>query len=134
MTTDAATPARTRRPVLVTIVLVLVYLSGLSNAALGLLVLLSRYQVPDDEVLVVSLLGAGIILFGLLTLAVASAVGRGRRLARLAVSVYLAVQFVLHVVTVATTSWDPVTLVQILVDVFIVAALWAPPGSRWFRR
>ncbi len=134
MTTDAATPARMRRPVLVTIVLVLVYLSGLSNTALGLLVLLSRYQVPEAEVLIVSLLGAGIILLGLLTLAVASAVGRGRRLARLAVTVYLVVQFVLHVITVATTSWDPVTLIQIVVDVFIVAALWAPPGSRWFRR
>jgi len=134
MTTDAASRAQMRRPLLVTIVLVMVYLSGLSNAALGLLVLLSRYQVPADEVLIVSLVGAAIILLGLLTLAVASAVGRGRRLARLAVTVYLTVQFVLHVLTVVTTEWDPVTLVQILIDVFIVGALWTPPGSRWFRR
>ena len=131
MTTDAA--PRTR-PVLVTVVLVLVYLSGLANAGLGLLVLLSRYQVADDDVLAVSLLGAGIILFGLLTLAVASAVGRGSRLARVAVTIYIGTQFALQLATIATTDWDAATIVPLAVGAFIVIALWAPPGSRWFRR
>ena len=131
MTTVAAAGPR---PALVSIALVLVYLSGLANAALGLLVLLSRYQVPDDEVLAVSLLGAAIILFGLLTLAVASAVGRGGRLARLTVTLYLVAQSVLQVVTVVTTPWDAATIIPLVVAAFIVIALWAPPGSRWFRR
>lgn len=131
MTTDAAPQTR---PVLVTIVLVLVYLSGLANTGLGLLVLLSRYQVPTADVLGVSLLGAGIILFGLLTLAVASAVGRGSRLARVAVTVYIVAQFALQLATIATTDWDAATIVPLAVSVFIVIVLWAPPGRGWFRR
>ncbi len=46
--------------------------------AIGILVLLSRYRVDAAEVLPVSLLGAGVILFGLLTIAVASGVARGQ--------------------------------------------------------
>ncbi|MFG6475206.1 hypothetical protein ACFXP7_02350 [Microbacterium sp. P06] len=130
MTTDAA--LRTR-PVLVTVVIVLVYLSGLLNAAVGLLILLSRYQVPESDVLGVSLLGAAIILLGLLTLAVASAVGRGSRLARLAVTVYIAAQFALQILAIATTTWDAATIVPLVAQAFIVVAMWAPPGSRWFR-
>ena len=57
--------------------MVLVYLSGLASVAIGILILLSRYQVERAEVLPVSLLGAGVILFGLLTIAVASGVARG---------------------------------------------------------
>jgi holin-like protein len=131
MTTDAA--PRTR-PVLVTVVLVFVYLSGLANTGLGLLVLLSRYQVDADAVLGVSLLGSGIILFGLLTLAVASAVGRGSRLARVAVTVYIVAQFALQFATIATTDWDAATIVPLAVGAFIVIAMWVPPGRRWFRR
>ena len=121
-----------RRPAVITIVMILVVLSGLSNALLGVVVLLSRYQVPDADVLSVSLIGAAVILFGLLTLAVAAAIGRGSRLARLLVTIYLAVQLVLHGVTAATTDWDWAVLVQAVVEVLLLAALWAPPGSRHF--
>jgi holin-like protein len=113
---------------------VFVYLSGLSNVAIGLLVLLSRYRVEPDAVLTVSLLGAGTILFGLLSLALASGLSRGSRLARLLVTAYLTVQAALQVVTILTTDpWDLVALVLLAVEVFIVVALWTPPGSRWFR-
>ena len=117
---------------IVTIAVVLVYLSGLSNAGIGLLVLLSRYEVPADVVLPISLLGAGIILFGLLSLAVASAIARGSRLARGLITLYLAGQLALHVTTIATTDWDATAFLQIAVELFIVVALWAPPGSRHF--
>ncbi|MHC9045030.1 hypothetical protein ACYX8G_10635 [Microbacterium saperdae] len=121
-----------RRPLVVSIVVVLVVLSGLSNALLGIVVLLSRYRVADAEVLPVSLIGAAVILFGLLTLAVAAAVGRGSRLARLLVTIYLGVQLVLHAVTAATTDWDGAVLAQAVVEVLLLVALWAPPGSRHF--
>lgn len=116
----------------VTVAMILVVLSGLSNALLGIVVLLSRYQVPDADVLPVSLIGAAVILFGLLTLAVAAAIGRGSRLARLLVTIYLAIQLVLHAVTAVTTDWDWALLVQAVVEVLLLAALWAPPGSRHF--
>lgn len=127
--TDTPVP---RRPVVVSIVVVLIVLSGLTNAFLGLTVLLSRYQVPDADVLVVSLIGIGVILFGLLTLAVAAAIGRGSRLARLLLTIYLGIQLVLHAVTALTTDWDWAVLVQSVVELLVLVAVWAPPGSRRF--
>ena len=128
-TQRSATPTR---PVIVSIVVVLVVVSGLSNALLGLAVLLSRYQVPDADVLAVSLVGAAVILFGLLTIAVASAIGRGSRLARLLLTIYVGIQLVLHVITALTTTWDWAVLVQSVLELLVLAAVWAPPASRRF--
>ena len=74
-------PTQVRRPVAVTVAIVLVYIGGLLNTALGVLVLLSRYEVSADLVLPVSLIGAATILLGLLTVAGGSALSRGSRLA-----------------------------------------------------
>lgn len=112
----------------------LVYLSGLTSVAIGILILLSRYQVDTAEVLPVSLLGAGVILFGLLTIAVGSGIARGRPGARLLLSLYLAVQFVLHIVTIVSTdSWDWAAIVELVLYAFIAVAVWTPPGSRYFQ-
>ncbi len=117
-----------------TIAVVLIYVSGLSSATVGTLLLLSRYQVAPDSVLPTSLLGAAVILFGLLTLAVGSGVSRGRRLARVLVSIYLAIQLVLHIVTVITTDeWDWTAIAIIVAELFTAIALWAPPGAGYFR-
>jgi len=117
----------------VRVAVVLIYLSGFASVAIGILVLLSRYSVEAAEVLPTSLLGAGIILFGLLTIAVASGVARGRRLARLILTIYLAVQFVLHIVTIVTAdTWDWTSAVEMVIYVFIAVAVWTPPGSRYF--
>jgi hypothetical protein len=120
--------------VLVTVVVVLVTLSGLGNTALGVLMLLSRYDVPADEVLTVSLVGVGVILFGLLTLAVASGLARGSRLSRVLLTLYLAAEFVLHAVVVfASDTWDTTSTVQLAVQAAVLALVWAPPSSRrWF--
>jgi holin-like protein len=121
------------QPPLVRIAVVLIYLSGFVSIAIGILVLLSRYRVESSQVLPVSLLGAGVILFGLLTIAVASGIARGRRGARLLLTIYLAAQLVLHVVTIVTAdTWDWASIVQILLYVFVGIAVWTPPGSRYF--
>lgn len=126
-----ATPSR--RPVLVTIVVVLVTLSGLVNTALGVLMLLSRYDVASAEVLAVSLLGVGVILFGLLTLAVASGLARGSRLSRLLLTLYLAAELLLHAVVIAATdAWDATSAAQIAVQLALLIVVWVPPASRWF--
>ena len=131
---SAPTTPVVRQPILVRIAVVLIYLSGLTSVANGILILLSRYQVERAEVLPVSLLGAAVILFGLLTIAVASGVARGRRFARLLVSIYLVVQFVLHIVTIVSAdTWDWTSLAEMAAYVFIAVALWTPPGSRYFR-
>jgi hypothetical protein len=132
---SAPPPPPAHQPILVRIAVVLVYLSGFASVAIGILVLLSRYRVAVAEVLPVSLLGAGIILFGLLTIAVASGVARGRRLARLILTIYLAVQFVLHIVTIVSAdTWDWTSMAEMAAYVFIAVAVWTPPGSRYFRR
>ena len=119
---------------LVTIAVVLLYLSGLLNILVGVIVLLSRYQVDEAGVLGVSLLGAAIILFGLLTVAIASAIARGSRLARLSATIFLAALLVLHVVTIAATEvWDWTEVVQIIAALVVLVALWTPPGARHFR-
>ncbi|GAA1853410.1 hypothetical protein ACFQZV_05190 [Microbacterium koreense] len=128
--TDAPTP---RRPIIVTVAIVLIYLTALSSVATGIIVLLSRYQVPDDDVLSVSLVGAATILLGLLTIALASGLSRGSRFARLLVTIYLVIDVVLHVLAIATSeAWDWSPLVQAILNSAIVVVLWAPPGSRWF--
>ncbi|MEV5069195.1 hypothetical protein MRBLMI12_000758 [Microbacterium sp. LMI12-1-1.1] len=124
-----------RRPVVVTVAVVVVYLSAFANVLLGILVLLSRYQVARAEVLAVSLLGAAIILFGLLLVAVASGLARGSRLSRVLATIYLAVLITLNAVTIAATDgWDWSTAIQLAVQVLVVVVLWAPPGSRHFAR
>jgi holin-like protein len=108
--------------------------SGFASVAIGILVLLSRYRVESSQVLPVSLLGAGVILFGLLTIAVASGVARGRRLARLLLTLYLAVQFALHIITIVTAdTWDWTSLAEMAAYAFIAVAVWTPPGSHYFR-
>lgn len=116
-----------------TIAVVLVYVTALAGVALGILVLLSRYRVPRESILLVSLLGAAVILLGLLTIAVASGLARGSRFARLLITAYLVVSIVLHVVTIASTDvWDWSPTVQIVLEVLVIAALWLPPGTRFF--
>ncbi|MBD3940200.1 hypothetical protein IF188_00615 [Microbacterium sp. NEAU-LLC] len=130
-----AAETRRRRPVIVTIAVVLVYISAFANVALGVLVLLSRYEVAEADVLRVSLLGAAIILFGLLLIGMASGLARGSRLSRLFATIYLAVLFVLSVFTIATTDgWDWGSIIDVAIEVLILIALWAPPGSRHFTR
>lgn len=132
MTTAPLAPAR--RPIVVSIAVALIYVSGILDVVVGTLVLLSRYRVDASDVLSVSLLGAGIILFGLLSLAAASAISRGSRLARLLLTIYLGVQIALHVVTIiASDVSDLGAALDILLEGFVLVAVWAPPGSRFFR-
>lgn len=139
MTADAAPTTETapvlRRPVLVTLAIVLVYISGVGNTAEGVLVLLSRYDAQGDAaVLTVSLLGAGITLLGLLTIAVASGLARGSRLARVLITVYLGVQTVLHVLTIIDAdAWDVWATIQTVAELFVIVVLWVRPGSTFFR-
>ena len=126
----AAARTTPRRPLLITLVVVLTALNGIGSALVGVLILLSRYDVPADDVLAVSLIGAGVILFGLLTLAIAGGIGRGSRLARLLATLYLAVQLLLAVLSFVLTDWDAWGIVGAALDVLTLLALWLPPGAR----
>lgn len=124
-----------RRPVVVTATVVLVYVSALAAVVVGVLVLLSRYDVQRAAVLPTSLLGAAVILFGLLLIAMASGLARGSALSRVLATVYLGILALLHVATIVTTDgWDWSAIVQLVLAALMVAAMWTPPGSRYFAK
>lgn len=129
-----ATPDAARRPVIVSVAVAFVYLTGLLSILLGILVLLSRYtQSSSGDVLVVSLIGAAIILVGLLIIGIASGVARGSRLSRIALTVYLAIQVPLHALAIATADFDWIAAIQLALEIFTLAVLWLPPTNRFFR-
>lgn len=116
-----------------TVAIVLIYLNALGNVGYGILVLLSRYRVPREDVLFTSLLGAALILVGLLAIAIASGLARGSRFARVLTTVYAGVLVGLNIVTlVSTDPWDVNALVHIVGAAAIVVVLWTPPGARYF--
>lgn len=120
---------------MVTIAIVLIYVTALASVAVGIIVLLSRYRVPAGDVLVVSLLGAAVILLGLLMIAIASGISRGSAFSRILISIYLLIAIALHITTIVSTDvWDWSPALQAVLDVLILAALWLPPGSRFFAK
>jgi cation-transporting ATPase E len=133
-TLDATAVSTRRRPTAVSAAIVLVYVGGLINTALGIVVLLTRYGVPDDLVLPTSLVGAATVLLGLLTVAGGSALSRGSVLARNLLTAYLALLGVLQAVAMILTELDPVLTVALVAAVAVIVAIWVPAGSRrWFR-
>lgn len=127
-------PQAVSRPVPVTLAVVAVYLGGLASAMFGVLFLLSRYEVPADLVVIVSLVGAGIILFGLLSVAAAAGLSRGSGLSRLFVTLLAAALIVLQAWTLALArEWSWWAAAQIVVYLLVLIALWAPPAGRFFR-
>ncbi|WP_205649422.1 hypothetical protein [Agromyces sp. LHK192] len=138
MTAAAPAPAPDaaprRRPVVLTVVLVLVYLNAGANVLIGLFVLLSRYDVTGDAVLAVSLVGAAIILFGLLELAAAGGVGRGSTLSRILLTIYVGVLALLNLTTILIAdTWDWAASATLAVELAIIVVLWLPPVSAFMR-
>lgn len=124
-----------KRPATVTAAVVIVYVAAFLNVGLGILVMLSRYQVESADVLWVSLLGAAIILLGLLTLGLASGLARGSRLARIGITLSFGVLIVLHVLSIITTDgWDWSSMIQLALQSAALLLVWTPPGSRHFAR
>lgn len=130
----AVHPHSVSRPAPVTIAVVLVYLGGLASAMFGILFLLSRYEVPAELILSVSLVGAGIILFGLLSVAAAAGLARGSGLSRLFVSVLAAALIGLQAWSLALArEWSWWAAAQIVVYALVLVALWLPRANRFFR-
>ena len=118
------------------VVVVLIYAIGLSATVLGIVIFLSRYTEEGlGDVLRVSLVGAGIALFGLLLLAAGGGVRRGSHLARVLVTLYLSALITLNVLDMTSNAvwgWESITTTAIAT--VIVLALWTPPVARTFRR
>ena len=117
-----------RRPLLVSIAVVLIMIVAVFGVIEGALILLTRYDddvVADGSVMLVSLAGAAGILLSLLQGAIAAAVWRGSRSARIVVTVFAALGLLLDVVTVVgapESLWW--TALDAVGYAFVIAALW----------
>jgi hypothetical protein len=134
---DAAVEGR-RRPAEVTIVVVLTYIVGVLTLLLGILLILVRY---DGEIRAeglafgVTLAGAITILFGFFTIALASLVSRADRVARIILTVILALNILWDVLIVATSdAVDVVAIVDAVLVAAVIAVLWFGRAARFFRR
>lgn len=128
-----------RRPVIVSVaVVVLIVLAGF-GALEGASILLMRYDeliVQTGLVLAVSLAGAVGILLSLLLGTLAAAVWRGSRAARIAVTVFSAGALLLDIVTLTGSSEDLWwTVIDAVPYLFVVGALWIGRRTNaYFRR
>ncbi|WP_368496292.1 hypothetical protein [Herbiconiux sp. A18JL235] len=128
---------RRTRPGLVTLAVVLMYIGGIAQIALGILAIFLRYA-PEasegDTALVVTLLGVAMILFGLFVVSLASGVARASRMSRLVASILLVLAVlvaVLDLVVAGDGDWSGLA-VQLVVSAAVVVPLWVGPGRRYF--
>ena len=125
------------RPGFVTFAVVLVYLGGIAQIALGILAIFLRYTpeaAEGDTALAVTLLGVAMILFGLFVIALASGVARGSRVSRWAATIVLLAAVLLAVVDLVVAAdgdWSGLA-VQLAVSALVIVALWTGAGRRYF--
>jgi len=133
-----AEDAAPRRPLPVSIAVVLVMVLAGFGVLEGVLVLLARYDettVAAGLVMAVSLAGAAGILLSLLLGAVAAAVWRGSRAARILVTVFAAAALLLDVITIAGSPADLWwTNLDAVFYLFVIVALWAGRRTAAFFR
>ncbi|TAJ49224.1 MAG: hypothetical protein EPO52_04565 [Herbiconiux sp.] len=122
---------------MVTFVVVLIYIAGIADIVLGVLTIFLRYlpeTAADGIRLPVTLLGVGMVLFGLLLVALASGVARGSRAARTGATVVLLAGLALDVadlVIAADGDWSGV-ITQLIVCALVIIPLWVGSARRYF--
>ncbi|MFB2581373.1 hypothetical protein ACEXQD_08980 [Herbiconiux sp. P15] len=125
------------RPGSVTFAVVLVYIAGVAQIALGILAIFLRYTPEASEgetALAVTLLGAAMVLFGLFVIALASGVARGSRVSRTVVTVLMLLAVALAVVDLVVAAdgdWSGLA-VQLVVSALVILPLWLGAGRRYF--
>ncbi|NWL12508.1 hypothetical protein DM793_14650 [Paenarthrobacter nitroguajacolicus] len=113
------------------------YIGGIAQIILGILTIFLRYT-PEAQsggiALPITLLGAGLILFGLLVIGLASGVARGSEAARRGATavMLLGLAFaVVDLIVAADGDWSAV-IVQSIATVAVVVPQWVGRGRRYF--
>jgi holin-like protein len=130
----------TRRPGIVTFVVVLSYLAGLADIVLGILIIFARY-IPDivsagyGVRLLVTLVGAATVLFGLLTIALASGISRGSRFSRWGVTGLLSAGFILTLILHFANADQDLSgvIIQAVICIVAILPLWVGRSRQYFR-
>jgi len=131
------TGERPKRPGAVTFSVVLMYIGGIAQILLGILTIFLRYT-PEAQsggiAFPITLLGAGMVLFGLLLIGLASGVARGSTAARRGATavMLLGLAFaVLDLIIGADGDWSAV-ISQSIATVMVLVPLWTARGRRYF--
>lgn len=126
-----------RRPGAVTFAVVLMYVSGIAQISLGVLTMFLRYApvvVADGIGFAVTLAGAGMVLFGLFVIALASGVARGSATSRLGATTVMLMGLTVMVVDLLVANdgdWIGVVS-QTVFAIAVTVPLWVGAGRRYF--
>ena len=130
--------ARGGRPAEVTVVVVLTYVVGVLTLLFGILLILLRYDSSvraEGLAFGITLAGAITILFGFFTLALASLLSRADRVARIILTVILALNIVWDVLIIVTSDEvDVVAIIDAALVAAVIAVLWGGRAARFFRK
>jgi hypothetical protein len=125
-----------RPPLPVILVIILSYVVAALDIAAGVIIILLRYA---DEVIEAgaetffTYVGIVMILSGLLIIAVASGLSRGRKGARILTTIALSVSLALGIVSIIDSpDWWKVA--ELALGAIVIAALWLGPSGRFFRQ
>lgn len=136
--TGSGKPRRARGPIELRIVIALGVLSGILQIIFGILVIFARYLsgvIQSHLQEVVTLLGAGLVLIGLLTAAVAWGLTRGDNSARIVVTVLLGLGSAAAVAVIVADGKDLlIGLVPLVLSVAAGVVMWTGRTARFFAR
>lgn len=132
----ASTVAPHRPPPELIVAVVLGYLTGVAQILAGIAVMFGRYlpDTNDAERLVVTIVGACIVLLGLFVITIASGLTRARRDARVLVTALLGVTIVLDVVILIASPDQWFVIVDLVLVAAAVTVLWTGRTARFFAR
>ncbi len=117
---------------------VLTYVAGVLGILLGILLMFIRY-LPNLEHSpvgsIVTIVGASTVLLGLFVIALASGLTRGRRDARILLTVLFSISFALGVLVFVLDPDDVwFRLVDLILSAGIVVVMWTGRVARFFAR
>ncbi|KQM82566.1 hypothetical protein [Agromyces sp. Leaf222] len=133
-TAESSPTAPHRPPPELVVAVVLGYLTGVAQVIAGIAVMFGRYlpDTNDAERLVVTIVGACIVLLGLFVITIASGLTRARRDARVLVTALLGVTIALDVVILFASPDQWFVIVDLVLVAAAVTVLWTGRTARFF--
>ncbi|MET4157075.1 hypothetical protein [Agromyces sp. PvR057] len=133
---EPSQPAPHRPPAELLAAVVLGYLNGVTQIIAGIALMFSRYlpDTSETERLVITVVGACTVLLGLFMITIASGLTRGRRDARVLVTVLLGIALALDVVSLIASPDQWFVIAELVLAASAVTVLWTGRTARFFAR
>jgi hypothetical protein len=141
---SAVTASPVKRPGGVTLLGVLVIISGILYVLSGIIALIAfagsggvgnSSGLTDNQRLVVLVVGIAVLLFGLIELAVARGLFRGSNTARVIVAIVNVLTIISGLVAAFQSGNQRGTSIgQVVIAIIVLALLYSPKANEWFSR